>query len=1268
MNRKIYILLLLLFFVCNNSYSKSPPPGTGTSSVPANILIMLDNSGSMSWDINGVPISSWKKYVSQPSDVAVDSNGNIYALQMGNKKIKVFDSSGAYVKEIGTCSATYPTNLDIYNDTIYLIDYYNTSVKVLSTSGNCIKQKATGGYWSARSIAVSSSYIFVGGWHTYSKSFIRILDRNSLNQVDYHWSYPTYYAITGLDVNSDGTKLVTVSHYQHKICLHNISGTNLGSCQQVGNGSYGWSNGYFIYPIDAAFDYDGNIFVVDSSNRRLQKFNSSGTYVTKYGSYSYNAPFRWPWGVGVSSDNKVYVADQENNDIYEFNNNLTSYETIGVPRSRMSIAKEVIKKIVQDPELTSGANFGLMEWGYYWYPYLNLRVPINSNGASTIYTNVDGVRAGGGTYLVEAMNYARKYWNGNMNQRGTRYPSPIIPGATCQLNYNILISDGDWWNHNGAMGVVRDMKNRLNVKTFAVGLAIQTGNRSNYDSLADNGGTDDALYANSSGQLLTALKDAILQAISGTLTFTTPAVMSDVQKEDFIYQSTFKYSKYKQWEGYLKKYKLNKNGSFGAELWDAAKELNDTSPNSRKIWTIDIGTKSTNNFTTSNRSYLKPRLFPLKTGPTDAETDDLINFIRGYDSYDTDRDNKTTDERHKLADIYHSDLIVVSKPDASTANTGNLNFQKTDAYYRQQKDYDIFKSSNDCGGSCSSRTEVIIAGANSGILHAFDTKYGKELWGYIPPNIIGKLSSIVTTKSNATNPIYGIDGSPTVKDIYFDDTPNNGSNDPRWRTVLISGLGAGGNGYFALDITDINNPKHLFAIENDTFNKEVRHWNSDENLNSYFYGWKNNPPTNFDYSKLGASWSTPRIIRIKVNGADRWVAVFGAGYNSGVAPEYGSAIFIMDLENEGMLLKKIDIKDKRNASHSYAFSVFKGTKEFSMGQYGLHSYNYNNQKLIVAGPGGIDFGISQDENGGTASNIKIVLEQELPVNTNFEVTVVNKTDIVNSLPSDLTAITADGTDKANYDGAIIYASDLEGKVTKVNLTENFSLNNENMIDKNISTTTLFDAQADTNNGRYIYKSSEATINDDNNLWLYFGTGDTQKLQDNSSNILNRIYGIKDKDFPNFKIINTAGTISQCKTAPNCPSSTDLGWYINLKNSQKLTASVTIDNDLIHYPVYQPTTSSNSCTQGDAIYCKADAECGYKASLGKACVNLGKGVLSKIVVHKGKLYMGISGEAKTSGTGFTSKDALITGTSSSTAKKAGGKIQLEGWREIYEQFD
>ena len=52
-----------------------------------------------------------------------------------------------------------------------------------------------------------------------------------------------------------------------------------------------------------------------------------------------------------------------------------------------------------------------------------------------------------------------------------------------------------------------------------------------------------------------------------------------------------------------------------------------------------------------------------------------------------------------------------------------------------------------------------------------------------------------------------------------------------------------------------------------------------------------------------------------------------------------------------------------------------------------------------------------------------------------------KVDIANSLPADISVITADGTNKANYDGAMLYASDLEGKITKINLTD-FVIDND----------------------------------------------------------------------------------------------------------------------------------------------------------------------------------------------------------------------------------
>ena len=216
---------------------------------------------------------------------------------------------------------------------------------------------------------------------------------------------------------------------------------------------------------------------------------------------------------------------------------------------------------------------------------------------------------------------------------------------------------------------------------------------------------------------------------------------------------------------------------------------------------------------------------------------------------------------------------------------------------------------------------------------------------------------------------------------------------------------------------------------------------------------------------------------------------------------------------------------------------------------------------------------------------------------------LDKKDIVNSVPSDLAVITADGTTKANYSGAMVYATDLEGKITKINLTDQGTL-----YDKTI----LFDAESDTENGRYVYHAPAPTIGSDNNLWLYFGTGDKQRYEDKSPKILNRVYGIKDKDFPSFKKINKIGTISECKTAPNCPDPSDLGWYINLKNSQKLTAGVAIDNDQVHFPIYEPSASSTKCSLGLAIKGGAEAECG-KGNY----TTVGTGVLSKIVVIQKK---------------------------------------------------
>jgi len=49
MKIKLFIIkvLLSLILITNNSFAKNLPPGSGVADVPANVLILLDKSGSM---------------------------------------------------------------------------------------------------------------------------------------------------------------------------------------------------------------------------------------------------------------------------------------------------------------------------------------------------------------------------------------------------------------------------------------------------------------------------------------------------------------------------------------------------------------------------------------------------------------------------------------------------------------------------------------------------------------------------------------------------------------------------------------------------------------------------------------------------------------------------------------------------------------------------------------------------------------------------------------------------------------------------------------------------------------------------------------------------------------------------------------------------------------------------------------------------------------------------------------------------------------------
>lgn len=190
-------------------------------------------------------------------------------------------------------------------------------------------------------------------------------------------------------------------------------------------------------------------------------------------------------------------------------------------------------------------------------------------------------------------------------------------------------------------------------------------------------------------------------------------------------------------------------------------------------------------------------------------------------------------------------------------------------YYRDNLEtasYQSFRTAH------RNRTEMVYVGANDGMLHGFDATTGTERLAYVPKSVYKNLHYL------SESPYYHkyfVNASPTIVDAFYSSA---------WHTVLVGALGAGGQGLFALDVT---NPA-----------------NFSESSASNVVLWEF---SDADDPDLGYSFSEASIAKM-ANG--QWVAIFGNGYNNtesdGNSSTSGHAVlFIVDIAT-GSLVKKID--------------------------------------------------------------------------------------------------------------------------------------------------------------------------------------------------------------------------------------------------------------------------------------------------------------------------------------------------------------------------
>jgi len=580
-----------------------------------------------------------------------------------------------------------------------------------------------------------------------------------------------------------------------------------------------------------------------------------------------------------------------------------------VTRTRLQVVQRVINDVLDSVE---NVNVGLMQFNDEEGGTVIHAVEGISGAREDLKTVVNGMTPLAFTPLSETLYEAALYFRrGNVDYgnvgpvrsvaaarvggdpAGPQYLSPI--NVDCQKNFVVLLTDGEPTRDVSANNKIRNLPGFASllgtcdgagdgaclddlaeylyrtdassglagtqtVSTYVIGFAVDVPL---LESTAQRGGGQ-YYVADDTGSLAAALTDVVTNIVQSAGVFAAPTIpvsaFGQTPDQRDVYVSVFQPTGTAHWPGNLKKYQFRGgtlSGQDGAtainpatgffagdafSFWSTAPDGDRVAeggaasripaPSVRRVYTDLAGPDllDAGNLVVAGNAAITETMLGVPASQRTA----LINWIRGLDVLDSDADGNLTEARRQMGDPLHVRPVA-------------LNY----------------------GATAEDPDTVVFVATNDGFLHAVDADSGVELWTYVPSRLLGRQHTLYLD-GPATNRLYGLDGEIRLF---------RGQIDGLTRSILVFGMGRGGDAVFALDVTARNAPVLLWQIDS----------------------------TSPGFATLGQTWAAPPIAQVDIGGQVRPVVVLSGGYadsqdNRGLRTDnVGNAIFMVGLESGELL-------------------------------------------------------------------------------------------------------------------------------------------------------------------------------------------------------------------------------------------------------------------------------------------------------------------------------------------------------------------------------
>jgi len=242
------------------------------------------------------------------------------------------------------------------------------------------------------------------------------------------------------------------------------------------------------------------------------------------------------------------------------------------------------------------------------------------------------------------------------------------------------------------------------------------------------------------------------------------------------------------WKGSVKASTVDAEGAVTPIAgWDTAARLDVMPPTNRQILTWNEGGVS---FRWSSLSTAQKGTLGLAVGNPGytlaVDGSKILDYIRGDRSLEGSAAAGYTaakpfrERKSVQGDIVNSAVWYTGAPASGYSLKGYTTF------IRDKKD----------------RTPMVYVGGNDGMLHGFDATElgGNEKIAYVPRGVIPSLKLLAGANYDNEHR-YFVDGSPMTGDVDLNSHMGGGYT-ANWHTLLVGTLGAGGKGYFVLDVTN----------------------------------------------------------------------------------------------------------------------------------------------------------------------------------------------------------------------------------------------------------------------------------------------------------------------------------------------------------------------------------------------------------------------------------------------------------------------------------